>query len=629
MSQDISLIKVIENGITVVTTNFVPLPSANISSSYASTASYALTSAGQVESAISSSYALTASYAMNGGGSATLPSGLISSSAQVIADLPIGTVSSSAQVIGNLPQGTISSSGQVDYNGIQNHPTTIATASYITFTNIANRPALVSASSQVVYGSLTGIPASIISSSAQVIAALPLGTVSASSQVNNIASSSYALTASAATSLTYTIATASYALTAGSTGGGLSGNGTNGKLAIWTGGALSSSILDDNGTRLSTPFPLTASAFMGNGAGITGVISSSYAPLILPANVISSSAQVIADLPVGTVSSSAQVIAALPLGTVSSSTQVNNIQSSSYALTASYALSAIASLPAGIVSASSQVIYSAVTGIPTNLISSSAQVIATLPIGTVSSSLQYSTGSYTGSFTGSLFGSSSYAFTASFAKSSSYAPLILPNNIISSSAQVIANLPIGTVSASSQVVYGSLTGIPANIISSSAQVIAGLPSGTVSSSLQITNVASSSYAATASVLGQLSYAAFTTPTILSQATYTSSMTIANRATVFAVSGSCYSRIRLYSTTALRDADIARSTASFASASSGLLLDIVTSGSSTPNGGTITYLTPPAIVYGGLLASTASLGYTITNLTPATVAISGSVVFLGQ
>ena len=69
----------------------------------------------------------------------------------------------------------------------------------------------------------------------------------------------------------------------------------------------------------------------------------------------------------------------------------------------------------GVVSSSTQISYTQLQNIPANIVSSSAQVIAFLPVGTVSSSLQISTGSFTGSFSGSLLGSSSFATTSSFA----------------------------------------------------------------------------------------------------------------------------------------------------------------------------------------------------------------------
>ena len=71
---------------------------------------------------------------------------------------------------------------------------------------------------------------------------------------------------------------------------------------------------------------------------------------------------------------------------------------------------------------------------------------------------------YTGSFSGSFFGD----VTAS-------------NGLISSSAQVKANLPSGVVSSSAQ----TIANLPSGVVSSSAQNIANLPSGTISSSYQV------------------------------------------------------------------------------------------------------------------------------------------------
>ena len=74
-------------------------------------------------------------------GSAQLPSGLVSSSAQTIANLPSGVVSGSAQTITNLPSGTVSGSVQVDV---------------MSTTNIAR---LATTGSNVFTGALTGTTA--------------------------------------------------------------------------------------------------------------------------------------------------------------------------------------------------------------------------------------------------------------------------------------------------------------------------------------------------------------------------------------------------------------------------------------------------------------------------------------
>ena len=103
----------------------------------------------------------------------------------------------------------------------------------------------------------------------------------------------------------------------------------------------------------------------------------------------------------------------------------------------------------------------------TSIFSGSGQVIAALPAGTVSGSSQVLSG--TGIWSGSAQ---------------------LPANVVSSSTQVVAYLPTGTVSGSSQVLSG--TGIwsgsaqlPSGTVSSSAQTVANLPAGTVSGSSQV------------------------------------------------------------------------------------------------------------------------------------------------
>lgn len=127
--------------------------------------------------ALSASYALTASY--------------------------VAGAASSWDTIANKPNGLVSSSTQVDYNQIQNKPTTSATASYVEYTNVVNKPSLVSSSiqiseygifattgsnvfngTQIISGGLTfsdnttqttaftGIPSGVVSSSQQVVDSL-------------------------------------------------------------------------------------------------------------------------------------------------------------------------------------------------------------------------------------------------------------------------------------------------------------------------------------------------------------------------------------------------------------------------------------------------------------------------
>ena len=84
---------------------------------------------------------------------------------------PAGLVSSSAQTIANLPSGTVSGSSQVDYTAISNVPSGIISgSSQVDYTAISNVPSgLVSGSSQISYNGITDIPSGIISSSAQTL----------------------------------------------------------------------------------------------------------------------------------------------------------------------------------------------------------------------------------------------------------------------------------------------------------------------------------------------------------------------------------------------------------------------------------------------------------------------------
>jgi len=284
-------------------------------------------------------------------------------------------------------------------------------------------------------------------------------------------------------------------------------------------------------------------SFVGDGSGLTGVtadgtLSSSaqiasdisgalsvtalnaVSPGIisgaaqLPSGTVSGSAQTIANLPSGTVSGSAQTVENLPSGTISGSAQLPSGIVSSSAQT-------VANLPSGTISGSAQ--------LPAGTVSGSAQTIANLPAGTVSGSAQVNADSITnfdtnvdarldaknvissstqidGDFlntTGDdvLSGSAQIASDISGSLSNTAIAALgagilsgsaqLPDGLVSSSAQTIANLPSGTVSGSAQTVEnlpsGTISGsaqLPGGIVSGSAQTIANLPSGTVSGSAQ-------------------------------------------------------------------------------------------------------------------------------------------------
>jgi hypothetical protein len=190
------------------------------------------------------------------------------------------------------------------------------------------------------------------------------------------------------------------------------------------------------GKQLATHLQLTGSlsisgSLYGDGSNLTGI-----------------------GVPAGTISSSAQVISSLPAGTISGSSQ----------------------LPSGIISGSTQLSY--------GIISSSAQFdTLTLP--------------FTGSFTGSFIGDGS-SLTLLPAQTENDFTTALKNKLdaieasadVTDAANVLANLPNGVISGSSQLPSGLVSGstqLPLGLISGSAQVIAHLPAGTISGSIQVSH----------------------------------------------------------------------------------------------------------------------------------------------
>ena len=99
---------------------------------------------------------ITTTGAING---LTLSTGIVSSSAQTIANLPTGVVSGSAQTIANLPTGTVSGSSQITYASISSIPAGI-----------------VSGSSQVSLGSASGNIALATQTTGDYVASLVAGT---------------------------------------------------------------------------------------------------------------------------------------------------------------------------------------------------------------------------------------------------------------------------------------------------------------------------------------------------------------------------------------------------------------------------------------------------------------------
>ena len=160
------------------------------------------------------------------------------------------------------------------------------------------------------------------------------------------------------------------------------------------------------------------------------------------------------------------------------------------AATASYV--SPSGLPAGTVSASSQIDYNSIQNKLSGVVSSSTQVQPLLPAGTVSSSTQFNnlTSPFTGSFTGSFKGDGSglTGVTAAGTVSSSVQIDITQTTGYTTFSQSLATVDqnqqsqIGALiaSTSSYALQSQLAGVA----SSSGQVKAYLPDGTVSSSAQ-------------------------------------------------------------------------------------------------------------------------------------------------
>ena len=87
-----------------------------------------------------------------------------------------GIVSGSSQVTSLLPTGTISSSAQVDADSITNFDSNVKSK--------LDAETVVSGSSQITYANISSIPAGIVSGSSQVTPLLPTGTISSSAQVD-------------------------------------------------------------------------------------------------------------------------------------------------------------------------------------------------------------------------------------------------------------------------------------------------------------------------------------------------------------------------------------------------------------------------------------------------------------
>jgi hypothetical protein len=366
------------------------------------------------DDAVSSSYAITSSYSETSewSGLNNIPSGLVSSSGQVDYDS-----------IQNVPSGIVSSSGQVDYTGLSNIPSGIVSSSQQI--NTGSFSGSFSGDGSGLTG-VTGVGSGVeirddgaIQGTAQILdfvdgidATFASSTASISLNRTGSFTGSFSGDGSGLTSLTADTATsadtASYL------------NPLQ-QLVRITGSvdvAQGNLVLDDNAYFLyGTNTSDTSVSLIGvNGSDIVEIGNQGF-----NINMVD---DVIID---GFVSASSYISASTFSG---DGAGLTGLVSSSYALTASYSntseWSGLNNIPSGLVSSSGQVDYTSISNVPSGIVSSSGQVdytgLSNIPSGIVSSSTQFNTfsGSFTGSFVGDGVGltglvSSSYALTASYA----------------------------------------------------------------------------------------------------------------------------------------------------------------------------------------------------------------------
>ena len=374
-------------------------------------------------------------------------------------------------VSGSLVATDITASGNIRANTFMGNG---AGLTNINFGSIVNAPTLVSGSSQII-GILTDLNTF---SGSQNTKDLTLATYTASvnSQLSNLtqATSSYETKGRGIISSSAQISALGYVVGGG--GGGTSDytqlinvpNGIiSGSSQITSLGFVSSSTdisaLNAFTSSINQKFDTLATQSGSFGGGTT-----------IPAGTISSSAQITT---LGFVSSSDSV----PSGTISGSSQLTSSFDTRYTLSGSVQNII---LPSNLVSGSSQISYTGLSNIPAGIISSSQQ----LPQGLVSGSSQILGGS------GVISGSSQLtaSYDSRYTLSGSVQNVILPSDLISSSAQITAlgfvsgsyatSQSVAELTISSSLMSASIVGLRADVDSLASS---GVPAGTISGSTQI------------------------------------------------------------------------------------------------------------------------------------------------
>ena len=397
-------------------------------------------------------------------------------------------------VSGSLVATDITASGNVTANTFTGNGGGLTN---INFGSIVNAPTLVSGSSQII-GILTDLNTFSGSQNTK-NATLATYTASVTSQLTNLtqATSSYETKGRGIISSSAQISALGYVVGGG--GGGTSDytqltnvpNGIiSGSSQITALGFVSSSATIPTGT-ISSSAQITALGFVSSSTDISALnaFTSSIDTKFATIGSQSGSWGGGTSIPVGTISSSAQITAlgfvsssdSVPTGTISGSSQLTSSFDSRYTLSGSVQN---VTLPSNIVSGSSQISYTGLSNIPAGIISSSQQ----LPQGLVSGSSQVLGGS------GVISGSSQLtaSYDSRYTLSGSVQNVILPSDLISSSAQITAlgfisgsyatSQSVAELAISSSLMTASIVGLRADVDSLASS---GVPAGTISGSTQI------------------------------------------------------------------------------------------------------------------------------------------------
>lgn len=407
-----------------------------------------------------------------------------------------------ADTVQTLTNKTISGSFSGSFAGDGSNLSGVTAAS-VAYSNITSLPTLVSGSSQIDYGGITNVPSGIVSSSAQFT---DLNAPFTGSFTGSFSGDGSGITGlSSAAIANYWSASNGRVITS------VNADTVEGEANLTFDGSTLTVV-----GAVSASGVISASAFSGDGSGLTGLSSAAIANYWSASNgriitsvngdtvegeqnltfdgstltvngEVSASGVISASAFSGDGSGLSGITTTLPAGTVSGSIQIDHDQTTNYDAAEHFTQASIttvgtvtagdvsAILPSGTISGSVQVDYTAISNVPAGIVSGSSQVdytgLTNIPSGIVSSSAQFNSLSspFTGSFTGSFSGDGTN-LSGVTAASVTYANVTGKPTL---------------VSGSSQISYTGITNVPSGIVSGAAQIPPLLPAGTVSGSVQV------------------------------------------------------------------------------------------------------------------------------------------------